>query len=174
MLVPAVVSAQQKPATGRAPVSALKMHYEIHGNGEPVVLLHGAFMTITINRTGCKGSPIEAAYKKLSQMPEEFPKFVKRVVATASKGHDLGTYKLKATTAPMFFFDDDADGVRLEDVAEMIRLKGGEIHGDMKPRSASRLAILPNTTALYFMCRLSRSECFSSNHATSPSSPGCL
>ena len=42
-----VVSAQQKPATGYAPVNGLKMYYEIKGSGEPVVLLHGAFMAIT-------------------------------------------------------------------------------------------------------------------------------
>ncbi len=42
----AIVSAQQKPTTGYAPVNGLKMYYEIHGNGEPLVMLHGAFMTI--------------------------------------------------------------------------------------------------------------------------------
>lgn len=48
MLVTAVVSAQQKPTTGYAPVNGLKMYYEVHGSGEPVGLLHGAFMTITV------------------------------------------------------------------------------------------------------------------------------
>ena len=33
-------------------------------------------------------------------------------------------------------------------------LKGGEIHGDMRPRSASRLAILPNTTHVTLMDRM--------------------
>jgi hypothetical protein len=28
------------------------MYYEVHGGGEPVVLLHGAFMTITNNWAG--------------------------------------------------------------------------------------------------------------------------
>src|SRR5437868_10212016 len=42
-----IVSAQQKPTSGYAPVNGLKMYYEIHGSGEPVVLLHGAFMAIT-------------------------------------------------------------------------------------------------------------------------------
>ena len=37
----------QQPATGYAPVNGLKMYYEIHGKGEPVVLLHGSFMTLT-------------------------------------------------------------------------------------------------------------------------------
>ena len=257
MLVSAVVSAQQTPTTGYAPVNGLKMYYEVHGSGEPVVLLHGAFMTIPSNWTGwigelsktrkviaiemqghgrtadiprditsenladdvaallkeldipradligysmggtvamqCairhpdkvrkvvvissvfrrdgmvkealdmfpkltadafKGSPIEVEYKKLSPTPDDFPKFVKRLLATASSGHDLGADKLKATTAPMFFIHGDADGIRLEHVAEMFRLKGGEIHGDMKPRSASRLAILPDTTHVTLMQRM--------------------
>ncbi len=257
MLVPAVVSAQQKPTTGYAPVNGLKMYYEVHGSGDPVVLLHGAFMTITNNWTqwigelsktrkviaiemqghgrtadidrefssehladdvaalldylkipradligysmgggvamqcairhpdkvrkvvvisstfrrdgmvkeardaipkltadAFKGSPIETEYKKLSPTPDEFPKFVKRVLATASKGQDFGADKLKATTAPMFFIHGDADGVRLEHIAEMFRLKGGEIHGDMRPRSASRLAILPDTTHVTLMARM--------------------
>src|SRR6185503_3515605 len=55
MLVPAVVSAQQKPTTAYAPVNGLKMYYEVHGSGEPVVLLHGAFMTITNNWDGWIG-----------------------------------------------------------------------------------------------------------------------
>jgi pimeloyl-ACP methyl ester carboxylesterase len=101
-----------------------------------------------------KGSPIEAEYKKLSPTPDGFPNFVKRMIATASKGHDFGADKLKATKAPMFFIHGDADGVRLEHVAEMFRLKGGEVHGDMKPRSASRLAILPNTTHVTLMQRM--------------------
>jgi pimeloyl-ACP methyl ester carboxylesterase len=256
-LVPADASAQQKPTTGYAPVNGLKMYYEVHGSGEPVVLLHGAFMTITNNWTGwvgelsktrkviavemqghgrtadierdltsenladdvaalldqlkipradligysmgggvamqCairhpdrvrkvvvissmfrrdgavkealdaipkltaddfKGSPIEAEYKKLSPTPDDFPKFVKRLLATATKGHDIGADKLKATTAPMFFIHDDADGIRLEHIAEMFRLKGGGTHGDMGPRSASRLAILPNTTHVTLMQRM--------------------
>ncbi len=200
MLVPAAVSAQQKPTTGYAPVNGLKMYYEIHGSGEPVVLLHGAFMTITNNWTGwidelsktrkviavemqghgrtadierdissenladdvaalldylkipkadligysmgggvamqCairhpdkvrkvvvisstfrrdgmvkealdmfpkltaetfKGSPIETEYKKLSPTPNEFPKFVKHLLAAEAKPDDLGADKLKAT-----------------------------------------------------------------------------
>ncbi len=101
-----------------------------------------------------KGSPIEAEYKRLSPTPDDFPNFVKRLLATSSKGRDIGADKLKATEAPMFFIHGDADGIRLEHVAEMFRLKGGEMHGDMKPRSASRLAILPNTTHVTLMQRM--------------------
>ena len=250
---------QRPDASGNyATVNGLRMYYEVHGSGDPVVLLHGAFMAITNNWTGwigelsktrkviaiemqghgrtadtarditdenlandvaalleqlkipradiigysmggavamqCtirhpdkvrkvvvissyfrpdgavkealdaipkltaddfKGSPIEAEYKKLSPTPDEFPNFVKRLLATASRGHDISADQLKATTAPMFFIHGDADGIRLEHISEMYRLKGGEIHGDMRPRSASRLAILPNTTHVTLMDRRS-------------------
>jgi hypothetical protein len=35
----------------------------------------------------------------------------------------------------------------------MFRLKGDEIFGDMRPRSESRLAVLPNTTHVTLMER---------------------
>ncbi|MFT3880948.1 MAG: alpha/beta fold hydrolase [Gemmatales bacterium] len=257
MLVPALVSAQQQPTTGYAPVNGLKMYYEVHGSGEPVVLLHGAFMTITNNWTGwidelaktrkviaiemqghgrtgdidrditsahladdvaallkhlkipkadvigysmgggvamqCairhpdqvrkvvvlsspfrrdgmikeavehipkltaddfKGSPIEIEYKKLSPAPDKFPEFVKRLLATGLKRQDIDADKLKATKAPMFFIFGDADGIRLEHIGEMYHLKGGGGHGDMGPRSTSRLAILPDTTHVTLMQRM--------------------
>lgn len=37
-----------QPKTGYAPVNGLKMYYEIHGSGKPLVLLHGAFNTINL------------------------------------------------------------------------------------------------------------------------------
>lgn len=257
MLIPAVVSAQQKPTTGYAQVNGLKMYYEVHGKGDPVVLLHGSFMTITNNWTqwigelaktrkviavemqghgrtanidrdfsyenladdvaalldhlkissadligysmgggvamqcairhpekvrkvvsisarfrqdgfvkegldafpkltpeAFKGSPIEIEYKKLSPTPDKFADLVNQLKEMASRPFDFGADKLKATKAPMFFIHGDADGVRLEHIAEMFRLKGDEIYGDLRPRSASRLAILPDTTHVTLMQRM--------------------
>jgi pimeloyl-ACP methyl ester carboxylesterase len=258
MLLSGGVSGQQKPTTGYAPVNGLKMYYEIHGSGEPVVLLHGAFMAITddwsvwiselsktrkviavemqghgrtadINRDityenlsdevagllrflnipsadiigyslgggvamQCairhpekvrkvvsisapfrrdgwvkeandawpnltwevlKGTPAETGYKKLNPTPDGFPNFFNRVKAMALRPYDFGADKLKATKAPMFFIHGDADGVRLDHISEMFSLKGGGIFGDMQPRSESRLAILPNTTHVTLMARMS-------------------
>jgi pimeloyl-ACP methyl ester carboxylesterase len=36
------------PQTGYAPVNGLNMYYEIHGTGSPLVVLHGAYMTIEL------------------------------------------------------------------------------------------------------------------------------
>ena len=254
LIFASVVQAQQKPTTGYAPVNGLRMYYEVHGSGDPVVLLHGSFMTITNNwapwigelsktrqviavemqghgRTAdikrdfsyphladdvaallgflkvkkadvigysmgggvalelairhpakvrkvvsisavfrhdgwvkealdafakmtsemLKGSPIEADYKKLSPTPDKFDEFIRRAISMDLKPYDFGADKLGATKSPMFFIHGDADGVRLAHISEMFRLKGGEIFGDIQPRSASRLAILPNTTHITLM-----------------------
>jgi pimeloyl-ACP methyl ester carboxylesterase len=102
-----------------------------------------------------KGSPLEDEYKKLSPTPDDFPKFVERLIASSSKGQDIGADQLKASTAPMFFIHGDADGVRLDHIAEMYRLKGGDLHGDMRPHPESRLAILPDATHVTLMERMS-------------------
>lgn len=36
-------------SSGLAPVNGIKMYYEVHGEGKPIVLLHGAYMTIPLN-----------------------------------------------------------------------------------------------------------------------------
>ena len=101
-----------------------------------------------------KGSPIEAEYKKLSPTPDDFPKFVKRAISMDLKPYDFGAGKLKATQAPIFFIHGDADGVKLDHIAEMFRLKGDEIMGDIRPRGASRLAVLPDTTHVTLMQKI--------------------
>lgn len=41
---------QIKPsASGYAPVNGIKVYYEVYGEGSPIILLHGAFMTINTN-----------------------------------------------------------------------------------------------------------------------------
>src|ERR1700704_327623 len=41
---------QSKPAgSGYVPVNGIKGYYEVYGEGKPIVLLHGAFMTIEMN-----------------------------------------------------------------------------------------------------------------------------
>lgn len=247
----------QKPVTGFAPVNGLKMYYEIHGSGEPVLLLHGAFMAISgewkdlvdelakthkviavemqghgrtadidrditfenladdaaalldhlkIERADVvgyslgggtaiqfaiahpqkvrkaviisaplrssgwvdgafdmwptltweifKGTPAEVEWKKLNPKPDGFPDFFNHIKETALRKYDLGADKFKATKAPMLLIFGDADGVKLDHMAEMYRLKGGGVHGDIQPRPESRLAVIPNATHVTLMNRL--------------------
>lgn len=43
--------ARNAPQIGYAPVNGLHMYYEIHGTGQPLVVLHGSFMTIDLMGT---------------------------------------------------------------------------------------------------------------------------
>jgi pimeloyl-ACP methyl ester carboxylesterase len=44
------IGQQGKPAgSGYVPVNSVKVYYEVYGEGKPIVLLHGAFMTIQLN-----------------------------------------------------------------------------------------------------------------------------
>src|SRR6201999_1855133 len=44
------IGQQTIPAdSGYAPVNGIKVYYEVYGQGRPIVLLHGAFMTIGLN-----------------------------------------------------------------------------------------------------------------------------
>lgn len=50
MLGAEVYGQKIKPSeSGYAPVNGIKVYYEVYGEGQPVVLLHGAFMTIDMN-----------------------------------------------------------------------------------------------------------------------------
>lgn len=50
ILTTSLSNGQIKPAnTGYAPVNGIKVYYEVYGQGKPLVLLHGAFMTIDLN-----------------------------------------------------------------------------------------------------------------------------
>src|SRR3954468_6403844 len=39
---------ERTPRSGYAPVNGLRMYYEIHGDGQPLVVVHGSFMTIEL------------------------------------------------------------------------------------------------------------------------------
>ncbi|QDH77879.1 alpha/beta hydrolase [Echinicola soli] len=49
LAISSVAQTNNASKTGYAPVNGLKMYYEIHGEGRPLVLVHGSFMTIPAN-----------------------------------------------------------------------------------------------------------------------------
>lgn len=44
-----IMTAHAEDTSGYAPINGLEMYYEVHGEGEPLVLLHGAYMSIPSN-----------------------------------------------------------------------------------------------------------------------------
>ena len=66
------------PTTGFAPVSDIQMYYEIHGDGTPLILLHGG---------------LGSAENWGNQIPPFSKKY--RVIALESRGHGRSTYSEK-------------------------------------------------------------------------------
>ena len=62
--------ANTTPQTGYAPVNNLNIYYEIHGTGQPLVVLHGTYMTI-----GTMGQIVPELAKS------------RQVIATELQGH---------------------------------------------------------------------------------------
>jgi pimeloyl-ACP methyl ester carboxylesterase len=49
MMLGSVMPAFAEDSSGYAPINGLDMYYEIHGEGDPLVLIHGAYMSIPSN-----------------------------------------------------------------------------------------------------------------------------
>src|SRR5690606_25139867 len=61
-------------STGRVPVNGIELYYEVHGEGEPLVMLHGG-----VNPSDFFGAPLAA-------MAEE-----RQVIAIHLRGHGFST-----------------------------------------------------------------------------------
>lgn len=236
------------PQSGYAPVNGLQMYYEIHGSGRPLLLLHGAFMTIeafgpvlsglaatrqviaveqqahgrtadidrplsyeqmaddtaallrylnvpeadvvgysmggsvalqlalrypelvgklvvagsAFKSAGCHpgvldniktltpeafaGSPMEAGYMAVAPRPEDWPRFIAKMVEFDSRVLDWSAEDMRRIKAPTMVMIGDADIVRPEHAVELFRLRGGGVPGDMVGLPDAQLAILPGTT----------------------------
>jgi pimeloyl-ACP methyl ester carboxylesterase len=84
------VFSQAKKSSGYAPVNNLKIYYEIYGEGKPLLLLHGAYMTIDMN---------------WAQLLPELSK-TRKVIAIEMQGHGR-----TADTDRSFSFETMADDV---------------------------------------------------------------
>src|ERR1700761_2769281 len=85
---------QTKPSSsGYAPVNGIKVYYEVYGEGRPVILLHGAFMTIDGN---------------WGEMIPELSK-TRKVIAVEMQGHGHTPYSDRKLSFPNLA--SDIDGV---------------------------------------------------------------
>jgi pimeloyl-ACP methyl ester carboxylesterase len=241
-------------SSGYAPVNGLKMYYEVHGEGKPLVLLHGSFMTIDLNfhelipelakthkviavemqghgRTGdidrpfsypslakdiadlltflkindadvlgyslggtvalelaiqkpnlvknlvivssvykldgwikpardifptitpemFENTPLKKDYARLAPNKDHWKEFVTKLVILDNTPFDLGADNVKAIKCPVLIISGDNDGVDLNHIAEMYRLCGGGVFGDMAGLPKSQLAIIPGMTHVTLM-----------------------
>jgi len=126
---------QLKPsASGYAPVNGIKVYYEVYGEGKPLVLLHGAFMSIEMN---------------WGQLIPELSK-TRKVIALEMQGHGHTAYSdRKMDLATMA---SDVDGVmnylKVENADVVGYSMGGSIAYQLtiqNPKRVNKLVIISST-----------------------------
>jgi pimeloyl-ACP methyl ester carboxylesterase len=107
------------------------------------------------------GTPIEAEYRRLSPTPNEFPTFVREVIALEELNYDRSNDAIRAIDDKTMIVVGDADGMALEHALELFKLRGGgdreaAKRGFMTEAPRARLAILPATSHVGLMAEAER------------------
>jgi pimeloyl-ACP methyl ester carboxylesterase len=98
---------QIKPsATGYAPVNGIKVYYEVYGEGQPIVLLHGSYYTIEMN---------------WAQLIPELAK-TKKVIAIEMQGHGHTAYSDRKLSRATLASD-------VEQVMDYLKIDSADIAG---------------------------------------------
>lgn len=98
---------QLKPvASGYAPANGIKIYYEVYGEGEPLILLHGAFYTIEMN---------------WSELIPELSKH-RKVIAIEMQGHGHTPYSDRKMTIDGFASD-------VEKVMDCLKIDSADVAG---------------------------------------------
>jgi pimeloyl-ACP methyl ester carboxylesterase len=91
-------------------------------------------------------TPWKRSYDEIAPKPENFPALVEKIRALDLGFKGWKPEDVKRIQAPTLLVIGDSDIVRPEHTAEMFRLLGGGVPGDIKGLPRARLAVLPGTT----------------------------
>jgi pimeloyl-ACP methyl ester carboxylesterase len=92
------------------------------------------------------GTPWRDAYERVAPHPEAFPTLVAKLVQVDMTPYEWPAEAVRAITAPTMIVIGDSDGIPPEHAAEMFRLRGGGVFGDLAGLPTAQLAVLPGTT----------------------------
>jgi len=126
---------QGKPAdSGYVPVNGIKVYYEVYGEGKPLVLLHGAFMTIEMN---------------WGQLIPELSK-TRKVIAIEMQGHGHTQYSDRKLDLATMASDVDGvmDHLKVENADVVGYSMGGSVAYELtiqNPKRVGKLVIISST-----------------------------
>jgi pimeloyl-ACP methyl ester carboxylesterase len=127
---------QSKPAnSGYAPVNGIKVYYEVYGEGRPIVLIHGAFMTIEDN---------------WGQLIPELSK-TRKVIAVELQGHGHTPYSDRKLSDTNFASDVAGvmDYLKIDSADVVGYSMGGSVAYQFAIQSPARLKKLVIISAVY-------------------------
>ena len=142
--------------TGYAPVNGLNLYYEIHGTGEPLILLHGglgaAEMFEQILPSLSNNRQVITVdyqlYSHLAPKPSDWPQLLTKLGQMLGEEYDWPK-DVAAIKLPALLVFGDADAVRTTHAVQFFELLGGgkkDGGWDGSGMSNARLAMLPRLT----------------------------
>jgi pimeloyl-ACP methyl ester carboxylesterase len=99
------------------------------------------------------GTEFEQAYARTAPNPDNWPALIEKVKELDLTFEGWSPEEIQAIQAPALLMIGDSDIVKPEHTAEMFRLLGGGVPGDIAGLPRSRLAVLPGTTHITLMHR---------------------
>jgi pimeloyl-ACP methyl ester carboxylesterase len=121
--------------SGLAPVNGNKIYYEVYGQGKPVILLHGAFMTINTN---------------WAEIIPELSK-TRKVIAIEFQGHGHTPYAERTLSFPVLA--SDVEGVmnylKVDSAAVIGYSMGGSVAYQLAIQNPKRVTTLVIISATY-------------------------
>jgi pimeloyl-ACP methyl ester carboxylesterase len=99
------------------------------------------------------GTPFEEDYARTAPNPGDWPRLVGKIKQLNRQLPEWPAEAVRSITAPTMLVYGDSDIVRPEHAAELFRLLGGGVPGDIAGLPRSRLAVLPGTTHLTLVHR---------------------
>src|SRR5215467_11841556 len=127
---------QIKPSnSGYAPVNGIKIYYEVYGEGNPLVLLHGAFYTIDLN---------------WSQLIPELSK-TRKVIAVEMQGHGHSPFSDRKLSITSLASDIEKlmDYLKIDSADVAGYSMGGSVAYQFAVQSPSRLKKLVIISSTY-------------------------
>jgi pimeloyl-ACP methyl ester carboxylesterase len=99
------------------------------------------------------GTPFEQDYARVAPNPGDWPKLIDKIKDMDADLPEWSADAIRGVAAPTMLLYGDADIVRPEHMAELFRLLGGGVPGDMAGLPRARLAVLPGTTHITLVQR---------------------
>lgn len=101
------------------------------------------------------GTPFYEEYTRIAPHPQDFPQIFTKQQRLDSEIQDWPVEAIRAIKAPTLLIIGDSDIIRPEHTVELFRLLGGGVAGDLVGLPRSQLAVLPGTTHVTLVERIS-------------------
>ena len=101
------------------------------------------------------GTPMEQVYLAKSPHPdhEHLQVLLNKLGAFVEHGPGYSDDEIRGIAAPTLITIGDSDLVTIEHAAKFLRLRGGDVFGDLEGLPASQLAVFPGTTHFFGLAR---------------------